>query len=182
MLAWQKLLGKASQQGHAEATAALNEARRKGLLRPDFPPVVQAPPQRGSGVSFGTGVHEASACQNAKDKAKCFHNAAKYPEAAKWAKLDAVKGNANAQFNLGLYYKDGKGVRQNATTAAVWFSKAAAQGLIPAQFNLAVAFLKGDGVPLNRTHALGILRYTASQGDERSKEILAKVNAKQTLH
>ena len=44
-----------------------------------------------------------------------------------WLPL-ADQGDAQAQFNLGLMYANGRGVPQDAAQALTWFRKAAAQG------------------------------------------------------
>ena len=36
-----------------------------------------------------------------------------YHDAFKWTKMAADQGNASAQYNLGLMYDEGKGVRQD---------------------------------------------------------------------
>ena len=50
----------------------------------------------------------------------------------------ARQGNAAAQFNLGLMYDSGRGVRQDYTKAVQWYRKAAEQGVAEAQYNLGV--------------------------------------------
>ncbi len=47
----------------------------------------------------------------------------------------ADQGLANAQYNLGLMYRDGQGVPQDYAAAHMWFSLAAAQGHKNAQEN-----------------------------------------------
>ena len=54
----------------------------------------------------------------------------------------AGQGYAKAQFNLGLMYYNGQGVRQDYTQAVQWYRKAAEQGLADAQYNLGVAYEK----------------------------------------
>jgi hypothetical protein len=49
-------------------------------------------------------------------------------EAAKWFRLAADQGNADAQYNLGVAYANGQGVPQNYAEAYVWSSLSAAQG------------------------------------------------------
>ena len=44
-----------------------------------------------------------------------------------WAPL-AEQGHATAQYNLGLMYRNGKGVPQNHKTAVKWYRLAAEQG------------------------------------------------------
>ena len=48
----------------------------------------------------------------------------------------AEQGNAKAQYNLGVRYDNGLGVRQDYTQAVQWYRKAAEQGDAEAQFNL----------------------------------------------
>jgi TPR repeat protein len=45
-----------------------------------------------------------------------------------WMRKAARKGDAKAQYNLGMAYLDGEGVRVNRRNARVWFDKAAKQG------------------------------------------------------
>ena len=51
-----------------------------------------------------------------------------YTEAAKWFRLAAEQGNADAQFFLGSVYDFGQGVPQNYVLAYAWYNLAAAQG------------------------------------------------------
>ena len=48
----------------------------------------------------------------------------------------AEQGDAAAQYNLGLMYYKGQGVRQDDAQAVQWFHKAAEQGSAAAQYNL----------------------------------------------
>ena len=43
------------------------------------------------------------------------------------------RGNAQAQFNLGMMYENGQGVRQDNAEAVKWFQQAADQGYAPAK-------------------------------------------------
>jgi TPR repeat protein len=51
-----------------------------------------------------------------------------YGEAAKWYRLSADQGNADAQFNLGILYSNGQGVPRDLVQAHMWFSLAAVSG------------------------------------------------------
>ena len=68
----------------------------------------------------------------------------KNAEIAKWYRLATEQGLPEAQFNLGLAYHSGKGVKKDKTEAAKWFSLAAEQGLPEAQFTLGVAYYSGE--------------------------------------
>ncbi len=54
--------------------------------------------------------------------------AQEYQEAAKWIRLAATQGNANAQFNLGGMYYEGKGLPRDYVLAHLLVSRAAEQG------------------------------------------------------
>ncbi len=69
-----------------------------------------------------------------------------------WRPL-AERGNAKAQFNLGVMYRIGEGVPQDDAEAARWYSKAAEQGDANAQNNLGVMYRIGLGVPQDYAHA-----------------------------
>lgn len=84
--------------------------------------------QRGSGAAAAAGSFEA------------------FREAAQ-------KGNAEAQFQLGLMYHQGKGAPQDFAAAAEWYRKAAEQGIARAQNNLAVLYAQGQGVPQDLVEA-----------------------------
>lgn len=58
----------------------------------------------------------------------------------------AEHGNAQAQYNIGMMYRQGKGMPQDDKEAAAWLSKAAEQGYVEAQENLAVLYSQGRGV------------------------------------
>jgi TPR repeat protein len=49
-------------------------------------------------------------------------------------KISAEKGDADAQFNLGVAYSSGKGVPKDETEAIKWYRKAAEQNHTRAQF------------------------------------------------
>ena len=76
----------------------------------------------------------------------------------------AGKGDAKAQFNLGLKYDTGEGVPQNYTEAAKWYRKAAEQGYAEAQFNLGTLYDEGRGVPQDYAEAAKWYRKAKDQG------------------
>src|SRR5210317_891265 len=71
---------------------------------------------------------------------------------SKWIPL-ASTGNAEAQFNVGLMYKDGDGVPQDHAKAAEWYRKAAEQGYAEAQYYLGISYYYGEGVHQDDTEA-----------------------------
>ena len=58
----------------------------------------------------------------------------------------AKKGDIDAQYNLGLMYDNGRGVKQDYKKAFEWYEKAANQGYASAQNNLGVMYGNGYGV------------------------------------
>jgi len=69
-----------------------------------------------------------------------------------WHSL-AEKGDADAQFQLGVMYESGQGVPPNDADAIKWYRKAAEQDDAVAQFNLSVMYAKG-GSPNHAEAAL----------------------------
>ncbi len=76
----------------------------------------------------------------------------------------AKQGNAQAQFNLGVMYYDGQGVRQDYAQAVQWYRKAAEQGYANAEYNLGWMYEEGKGVRQNYTQAEQWYRKAAEQG------------------
>jgi len=81
----------------------------------------------------------------------------------------AKQGDADAQFNLGSMYYQGKGVPKDYKQAYAWFTKAAEQGDADAQFNLGFMYNKGEGVPKDYKQAIYWYTKAAEQGDPLSQ-------------
>jgi len=77
----------------------------------------------------------------------------------------ADEGNREAQYNLAMLYKDGKGVLENKQTAAEWFRKSADAGLSEAEFQLGRAYDKGEGVAQSNEYAVLWYRKSAEHGN-----------------
>ena len=65
----------------------------------------------------------------------------------------ANRGDAMAQWNLGIMYAKGQGVKENAAESVKWFRKASDQGFAAAQYELGVVCATGQGVPKNEVEA-----------------------------
>ncbi len=78
----------------------------------------------------------------------------------------ADQGDAEAQWRLGLAYRQGKGVSQDDTEAMKWFRKAAEQGNIKAQCSLGNMYIIGEAVPKDYIEAMKWFRKAAEQGDD----------------
>ena len=61
----------------------------------------------------------------------------------------AEQGYAGAQFNLGVMYENGDGIKQDDFEAVKWYRKAAEQGYAGAQFNLGVMYANGKPIQHN---------------------------------
>ena len=77
----------------------------------------------------------------------------------------ADQGNAEAQHNLAILYRQGKGVMQDEKLAAEWFRKAADQGLPSAQFYLGHMYDTGEGIEKNPELAFSWYQKAAQQGN-----------------
>ena len=87
-----------------------------------------------------------------------------YETAVEWFRRAAGRGNADAQYNLGVLYIQGKGVPQWFAEAARWFRMAAEQGEGSAQYSLGIMHKEGDGVPRDSVQAYMWLSLAAEQG------------------
>ncbi|HFA6506840.1 TPA: sel1 repeat family protein [Neisseria gonorrhoeae] len=80
----------------------------------------------------------------------------------------AEQGNAAAQFNLGVMYENGQGVRQDYVQAVQWYRKASEQGDAQAQYNLGLMYYDGRGVRQDLALAQQWLGKACQNGDQNS--------------
>ena len=80
----------------------------------------------------------------------------------------AIKGDADAQFNLGQAYKLGRGVPADLPMAESWYRKAALQGHLQAEDNYGL-ILFDEG---KRTDAVRWLERSATRGEPRAQLVL----------
>jgi TPR repeat protein len=76
----------------------------------------------------------------------------------------ADRGDAHAQFDLGLLYESGRGVYKDTTEAIKWFRKAAEQGYDEAQYALGCCYNGDDGFPKDPVEAAKWWGKAAEQG------------------
>jgi TPR repeat protein len=89
----------------------------------------------------------------------------------------AEKGNPLAQYNLGVLYSIGSGVKQDHGEAAKWFRLSSAKGTALAQYRLAGLYAEGKGVKQDfvRAHMWSSLAATQGNVDAKTqRERLAK--------
>ena len=88
-----------------------------------------------------------------------------YGGAMNWYERQAEKGDAKAQFLLGILYERGAGPREKSAELAFgWFLKAATQGHAQAQYKTGIAYQSGIGTPADEAKAVGWYRRAAGQG------------------
>ncbi len=90
---------------------------------------------------------------------------------------EAVKGDAEAQYNLGYMYEKGKGVPADKAKAAEFYRKAAEQGVDKAEYKLGVLYASGAGVKKDSKEAITWLRKSADKGYTPAQYQLGKVYA-----
>jgi len=77
-----------------------------------------------------------------------------YNKAFREWKAAAEAGVAEAQFDLGVLYAQGRGTKRDLTEATRWYRKAADQGNAQAEFALGQMYSRGWGVPRDEADAL----------------------------
>ena len=76
----------------------------------------------------------------------------------------AEKGDAEAQFSLGLIYDTGRADKRNPEKAIYWFTQAAEAGIAGACLYLGIKYEFGTGVQQNRSQAQYWYKKAALQG------------------
>ena len=99
-------------------------------------------------------------------------------KAARWYRMAAEQGNAEAQVSLGNMYDTGEGIPKIDTEVARWYRMAAEQGNVMAQFSLGSLYDTGEGIPKDYVQAYAWFNIAAAQGDETAKENLENITKK----
>src|SRR3954452_19040022 len=89
-----------------------------------------------------------------------------YERAYREWKASADAGQAEAEFDLGLLYAQGLGVRRDLTEAARWYRRSAEQGNAQAEFALGQMYSRGWGVPRDSMDAIRWLQMANSVDSE----------------
>jgi TPR repeat protein len=98
-----------------------------------------------------------------------------YTTAERGFRAFALKGDAVAQYYLGMMYDNGHGVPQDYQQAALWYRKAADQGYARAQYYLGNMYNNGQGVPQDYQQAVFWCRKAADQGYTRAQNYLGNM-------
>ena len=122
-------------------------------------------------VPFGTaraGLDEGLAALQRRD----------YAVAVKELRPLAERGNAEAQYRIGLMYEFGRGYPVDKAQGIAWFQKSAAQGHTAAQQELGVIYTTGDGVAKDDAKAVEWFRKAAAAGNPTAQYNLGLMIAK----
>lgn len=146
----------AAAQGHAESQYILSTMydEGKGVPHDD----AQAAHWERTAAELGHVYAQANVsfrCYSSGDFAGAFE----------WCQRAADANLAWAQYNLGLMYQKGEGVKRTEAEAAHWFRLAALQGFADAQQRLADFYYLGQTIPRNYTQAALWYRRAAEQGN-----------------
>ena len=95
-----------------------------------------------------------------------------YKTAMRLWKPWAEQGDAKAQYNLGLMYRNGYGVPKDDKQAVKWYRLAAEQGIARAQTSLGLMYANGYGVPEDDKEAVKWFRLAVEQGDGQAQNSL----------
>lgn len=106
-------------------------------------------------------------------KGKSFYSCLAYEEAFAYFKKAAERGHVTAQYNLGVMYTKGKGIKTNQVEAFRWFFLAAKQGDADAQYAVGLRYDSGKGVLPDSTEAVKWLRMSAESGNSKAQFALA---------
>ena len=95
-----------------------------------------------------------------------------YLKAIPILKESAAEGNVPAQYNLGVAYMEGLGLRQDFSKAVHWFMKASEGGDTRAQYRLGLMCLHGRGVHQDDIRALQWFELAAKSGHPKAQSHL----------
>ncbi len=88
------------------------------------------------------------------------------PQALAACQKAAKAGDAQAQYELGQFYYDGKATPRDLNQALNYFEQASLQGHADAQYHLGLMFFHGEGVAANNVQAYIVLKMAAVNGQE----------------
>ncbi len=138
----------AASQPMAEAPADLRSA-----MAPAEAPVAGVPEQAAEAITVPAGIQPKSLADAAS------------------------AGDANALFEIGARFSDGRGVKADLAEASKWYRLAADRGLPPAQYRMGNLLEKGTGVERNIGEAVSYYRSAAEAGNASAMHNLAVLYA-----
>ncbi len=87
-----------------------------------------------------------------------------YKTALYYLSLFAANGDAKAQYNLGIMYREGLGVKKDAVQSLIHFVEAAESGHMLGNYAVGLAFLSGKGSEIDAETAIHYLSEAALLG------------------
>jgi TPR repeat protein len=99
------------------------------------------------------------------------------PAALSACQQAAQAGDAQAQYELGEFYYQGKGGERDLPQALSFFEQASLQGHAQAQYQLGLMFSRGEGVQANNIQAYIVLKMAAVNGSEEALDAADEVSA-----
>lgn len=90
---------------------------------------------------------------------------------------NAESGNANAQYTMALYYKNGTELEKDMEKSIEWGLKASDQGYAHAQYYIGKCYLNGEGVTQDKVKALELFQKSAQQGYSEAVNILKELDS-----
>ena len=115
------------------------------------------------------GANETSETLNKDENIEATKDSSEQIISSDNQKNNVSEKNAIDQYNLGLMYANGEGVKQDYFKAVEWFQKAADQGLAKAQYNLGDMYFYGQGVKQDYIKAVEWWQKAAEQGDAKAQ-------------
>ena len=91
-----------------------------------------------------------------------------YETALSELEKSAKAGDAQAYFNLGIFYSEGKAVPKDQEQAVAMYKRGAEKGSVLAAFNLGQAYRKGEGIVLDYREEARWYEFAAKRGDYRA--------------
>jgi len=92
----------------------------------------------------------------------------------------ANAGDKEAQYQLGLYYSEGKLTAANYPLAISWLKKASSQAHLNAQVKLGYLYFKGQGTPVDNLQAYIIFKIAAINGSDEAMDVADEVATQMT--
>ena len=105
------------------------------------------------------------------DEAVAAYGRGYYATAVRGFLVHAEQGDADAQYNLGLMYANGRGVLKDDAEAVRWYRLAAEQGHAGAQYNLGLMYSKGEGVLKDSVLAHTWFNIAGANGNEAARKL-----------
>lgn len=152
----------------AEASAPVPQVAQSTL------PPAGAEPEQSVGEAIAQSEAQVEAPASAAPQAAIEVPATMGPKSLADA---AATGDAQALFEIGARYQDGRGVTANLPEAARWYEMSAARGLAPAQYRVANLYEKGTGVERDFAKAMTYYEQAANAGNASAMHNLAVLYA-----